>query len=106
MSIMFTHCLRNFCPSQKFGSGLIFCVFASVASILIGKDDEYEKNAYKNVGLRVQGHWVRLLAVFIYSPSGRIITLLFIFAVQMQIFFNETQNISVISLKGHSTKLH
>ncbi len=28
---------------QKFGSGSIFCVFASVASIFIGKDGEYEK---------------------------------------------------------------
>ncbi len=28
---------------KKFGSGLIFCVFASVACILIGKDEEYEK---------------------------------------------------------------
>ncbi len=39
------------------GSGSIFCVFASVASILIGKDDEYEinKNAYEQFGLSVQG---------------------------------------------------
>ncbi len=29
---------------KKFGSGSIFCVFASVASILIGNNDEYEKN--------------------------------------------------------------
>ncbi len=28
---------------KKCVSGSIFCVFASVASILIGKDDEYEK---------------------------------------------------------------
>ncbi len=33
------------------------CVFASVASILIGSDDEYKnmENAYKNFGLSVQG---------------------------------------------------
>ncbi len=29
--------------SETFDSGSIFCVFTSVASILIGKDDEYEK---------------------------------------------------------------
>ncbi len=29
---------------KKFGAGSIFCVFASVACILIGKDEEYEKN--------------------------------------------------------------
>ncbi len=28
---------------KKLGSGSIFCVFVSVASILIGKDDKYEK---------------------------------------------------------------
>ncbi len=42
---------------KKFGSGSIFCVFTSVTSILIGKDDEYEKNgknAYKNFRLSVQ----------------------------------------------------
>ncbi len=43
VSITFAHCLRNFRPSKKFGSGSIFCVFASVACILIGKDGEYEK---------------------------------------------------------------
>ncbi len=31
-----------------------FCIFASVASILIGKDNEYD-NAYENFGLSVQG---------------------------------------------------
>ncbi len=44
--------------SKKFGPGSIFCVFASVASILIRKDDEYEKkhkNAYETFGLIVQG---------------------------------------------------
>ncbi len=35
---------------KKFGSGSIFCVFASLASILIGNNDEYE-----NVGLCVKG---------------------------------------------------
>ncbi len=29
---------------KKIGSGSIFCVFASVACILIGKDGEYKKN--------------------------------------------------------------
>ncbi len=40
---------------QKNGPGLIFCAIASVASILIGKDDEYEKkeiNTYTNFGAR------------------------------------------------------
>ncbi len=32
-----------FVRHKKFGSGSIFCVFASVACILIGKDGEYEK---------------------------------------------------------------
>ncbi len=35
---------------KKIGSGLIFCVFASVASILIGKDDESEKTHTKISG--------------------------------------------------------
>ncbi len=71
---VFAHRVQNFCTLKnkydnhvytlplkissviKFGSGLIFCVFASVASILIGKDDEYKKmkNAYENFGLSVQ----------------------------------------------------
>ncbi len=34
---------ETFVRHKKFGSGSIFCIFASVASILIGKDDEYEK---------------------------------------------------------------
>ncbi len=41
---------------RKFGSGSILCVFASVTSILIGKDDEYEnKKSYENVGHSVLG---------------------------------------------------
>ncbi len=41
-----------------------FLLFTSIASILIGKDDEYEKkNAYENFGLRVQGPY------YIYSYS-------------------------------------
>ncbi len=57
---MFTHCLRNFRPFKNFfGSGSIFRVFAYVACILIGKDEEYEKktkwkNAHENFGLGVQ----------------------------------------------------
>ncbi len=42
---------------KKFGSGSIFCVFASVECILIGRDGEYEKkrqNALGNFGLSVQ----------------------------------------------------
>ncbi len=45
---------KNNLTFEKF----IFCVFASVVIILIGKDDEYEKNwksAYENFGLSVQG---------------------------------------------------
>ncbi len=34
---------ETFVRQKKFGSGSIFCVFASVACILIGKDEEYEK---------------------------------------------------------------
>ncbi len=34
---------ETFVHHNKFGSGLIFCIFASVAFILIGKDEEYEK---------------------------------------------------------------
>ncbi len=34
---------ETFVHHNKFGSGSIFCVFASVAFILIGKDEEYEK---------------------------------------------------------------
>ncbi len=49
---------ETFVCQKKFGSGLIFCVFASVACILIGEDGEYEKkkrkNACKNFGLSVQ----------------------------------------------------
>ncbi len=35
---------ETFVRHKKFVPGSIFCVFASVASILIGKDDKYEKN--------------------------------------------------------------
>ncbi len=35
---------KTFFRQKKIGSGSIFCVFASVACILIGKDGEYEKN--------------------------------------------------------------
>ncbi len=35
---------ETFVRQRKFGSGSIFCIFASVACILIGKDGEYEKN--------------------------------------------------------------
>ncbi len=34
---------ETFVRQKKFGSGSIFCLFASVACILIGKDGEYEK---------------------------------------------------------------
>ncbi len=34
---------ETFVHQKEFGSGSIFCVFASVACILIGKDGEYEK---------------------------------------------------------------
>ncbi len=34
---------ETFVRQKKIGSGSIFCVFASVACILIGKDGEYEK---------------------------------------------------------------
>ncbi len=38
---------ETFVRQKKFGSGSIFCVFASVACILIGKDGEYEKTHLK-----------------------------------------------------------
>ncbi len=38
---------KTFVRHKKFRPGLIFCVFASVASILIGKDDEYDKTHTK-----------------------------------------------------------
>ncbi len=34
---------ETFVHHNIFGSGSIFCVFASAASILIGKDDDWEK---------------------------------------------------------------
>ncbi len=43
---------ETFVRHKKFGSGLIFCVFSSVASVLIGKGDEYEKTQTK---ISVQG---------------------------------------------------
>ncbi len=47
---------ETFVHQKEFGSGSIFCVFASVACILIGKDGEYEKNEkrMRNFGLSVQ----------------------------------------------------
>ncbi len=39
---------ETFVRQKKFGSGSIFCVFASVACILIGKDGEYEKTEKKH----------------------------------------------------------
>ncbi len=38
---------ETFVRPKKFVSGLIFCIFASVACILIGKDGEYEKTHAK-----------------------------------------------------------
>ncbi len=40
---------ETFVRQKKFGSGSIFCVFASVACILIGKDGEYEKKMEKHM---------------------------------------------------------
>ncbi len=40
---------ETFVHQKKFGSGSIFCVFASVACILIGKDGEYEKKRKKRM---------------------------------------------------------
>ncbi len=41
---------HNFLDQVRFSA-----FFASVASILIGKEDEKKKNAYENFGLSVQG---------------------------------------------------
>ncbi len=40
---------ETFVRQKKIGSGSIFCVFASVACILIGKDEEYEKKMEKRM---------------------------------------------------------
>ncbi len=40
---------KTFIRHKKLGSASIFCIFISIASILIGKDDEYG-----NFGLSVQ----------------------------------------------------
>ncbi len=46
-----------------FGSGSIFCVFASVASILIGKYDEYKK---KNCIRKFRTQYARTLRLRLY----------------------------------------
>ncbi len=40
---------ETFVHHKKFRSGSIFCVFTSVASILIGKDDKYKKKTEKRM---------------------------------------------------------
>ncbi len=40
---------ETFVQHKKFRSGLIFCIFASVASILIEKDDEYKKKCIQKM---------------------------------------------------------
>ncbi len=45
---------ETFICQKKFGSGSIFCVFASVACILIGKDEEYEKTEKRMRQFRTQ----------------------------------------------------
>ncbi len=45
---------ETFVRQNKFGSGSIFCVFASVACILIGKDGEYEKTEKRMRKFRTQ----------------------------------------------------
>ncbi len=45
---------ETFVHQKEFGSGSIFCVFASVACILIGKDGEYEKNEKRMRKFRTQ----------------------------------------------------
>ncbi len=50
--------IHTFILQKKIGPGLIFSMFASEASILIGKEDEYEineKTYNANLGLAVQG---------------------------------------------------
>ncbi len=69
-----SHCLRKCVVikiHKEFRSGSIFCVFASVASILIEWQIR-KQNAYKNFGGSVQGLLdLKLLSVF-NTPSGRI----------------------------------
>ncbi len=45
---------ETFVRQKKIGSGSIFCVFASVACILIGKDEEYEKTEKRMRKFRTQ----------------------------------------------------
>ncbi len=59
---------------KKIGSDSFFCVFASVACILIGKEDEYEKNgktACENFGLSVQWPLQRIQGIQPQSRRGR-----------------------------------
>ncbi len=41
------HAVSETFVRHKFGSGSIFCVFASIVSILIGMGEEYEKKLIK-----------------------------------------------------------
>ncbi len=45
---------ETFVHLKKFRSGSIFCVFASVACILIGKDGEYERTEKRMRKFRTQ----------------------------------------------------
>ncbi len=53
---IYTLPLKRSSVIKQFRSGSIFCIFASIACILIGKDEEYEKikNARENFRLSVQ----------------------------------------------------
>ncbi len=57
---------------KKIRPGSIFCVFASVASILIGKDDEYEKTEkahMDSVSLFMKTNAYSLLLCYVLSPE-------------------------------------
>ncbi len=66
---------KTFVRHKKIRIRFDFLCFASVASIFIGKDDEYEinKNAYEQFGLSVQGpkegtfNWVKVIAHWIQN---------------------------------------
>ncbi len=58
---------ETFVHHKKIGPGSIFCVFASVASILIGKDDEYEPPP-PPPKKRIWKFWTQCAITFSLSP--------------------------------------
>ncbi len=72
---------KTFVCQKKFGSGSIFCIFTSVACILIGKDGEYEKMEKRMRKFRTQCAmaltWAEFVTVWwtanhLFSPTKSI----------------------------------